>query len=376
MSTTKIPIKIITALWVHAGGRCEYQGCNAALWRDELTLAQMNRAYVAHIIADEPRGPRGDPKLSRELAKELSNLMLMCDVHHRLIDKVEVAEHPVSRLREMKGEHEERIETLTAIQRHHRTQLVLLQANIGTNKDAVAADDARRAVLPERYPLHDVFTINLTGTALVEGDEGVFEAAANDIVRQVQNRIVWRNGLASEHLSVFALGPMPLLMAFGRALGDKTAADVYQRHRDTESWGWPAGTHAPLALHLVEPPAAMNGARHIAIELSVSSTIPETAIQAALGKKRFAAYSLRAPLRSTTLVRARDDVRAFGQQFQSLMETIRRRHGERCTLHLFPALPVSLAVQLGRVLLPKVHPPIVIYDFDAKGSGFSRALTL
>ena len=40
----------------------------------------------AHIIADEPGGPRGHPVLSKQLAKELSNLMLLCLDHHRLID--------------------------------------------------------------------------------------------------------------------------------------------------------------------------------------------------------------------------------------------------------------------------------------------------
>ena len=75
-------------------------------------------------------------------------------------------------------------------------------------------------------------------------------------------------------------------------------------------------------------------------------------------------------------MRTPQDVHDFGIKFQGLMGLIRGRHGEHCTLHLFPAIPVSFAVQVGRVLLPKVHPPLRVYDYDTKRRGFSYALTL
>ena len=85
MSSRKnISEKIRTRLWMQAGGRCEYEGCNLPLWRDELTMAKMNAAYIAHNIAAEPNGPRGDEILSPKLAADISNLLLMCDKHHRL----------------------------------------------------------------------------------------------------------------------------------------------------------------------------------------------------------------------------------------------------------------------------------------------------
>ncbi len=376
MSKTKIPPKVTTALWVRAGGRCEYRGCNDELWEDNLTLAQMNRAYVAHIVADEPTGPRGDPQRSKMLAKDLSNLMLLCDTHHRLIDKEQVAEHPEPLLLEMKAEHETRIETLTAIQVERRTRLLVLQANIGDHKGHVALDNIRSAVLPAHYGLRDPLTIDLSTSALSEKDPGFWDTSARDIERQVQTRVAWKNGQSVEHISVFALAPMPLLMVLGRALGDKTAADIYQRHRDTQSWAWPSGMYAPLSISTVEPDGDWEGARDISIELSISDAIPATAIGAALPDIRVAAYALRAPKPSPTLVRAPQDVRDFGTTFQSLMSRIRSRHGEHCTLHMFPAIPVSLAVQLGRALLPKARAPIRVYDYDAKRQGFSYALTL
>src|SRR5699024_12164147 len=98
-----------------SAGRCEYEGCNEPLWQDSLTLAQMNTAYIAHIIADSPNGPRGHETLSKELAADIGNLMLMCDKHHRLIDREGLDDHPVGILRDMKRKHEERIEVVTSI---------------------------------------------------------------------------------------------------------------------------------------------------------------------------------------------------------------------------------------------------------------------
>ena len=102
--------KMRTRLWVLAGGRCQYDGCNEPLWRDNLTMTQMNGAYIAHIIDVNPQTHRYDPKLSSKLAADISNIMLLCDKHHRLVDHEEEREHTVSRLTRMKVRHEARIE--------------------------------------------------------------------------------------------------------------------------------------------------------------------------------------------------------------------------------------------------------------------------
>ena len=130
MSKTKIPEKIKIILWGLAAGRCEYNGCNEKLYEDPLTRSQFNQSYIAHIIADEPGGPRGDLILSPRLSADISNLMLLCDRHHRLIDKEDVAGHPVERLTEMKRKHEERIDLLTTIKDEKRSNVVLYGSNI------------------------------------------------------------------------------------------------------------------------------------------------------------------------------------------------------------------------------------------------------
>ena len=82
---------------------------------DILTKKKYNSAYIAHIVADKPDGPRGDTVRSKLLCDDISNLMLLCNEHHNLIDKVDVEGHPESRLLVMKHQHEERIRRITDI---------------------------------------------------------------------------------------------------------------------------------------------------------------------------------------------------------------------------------------------------------------------
>jgi len=90
-----VSVKNRMVLWARAAGRCQYDGCNHPLIGDLISgRYELNASYVAHIVAEDPNGPRGDPVRSPVLADDVRNLMLMCDPHHRLIDRVDVGGHP------------------------------------------------------------------------------------------------------------------------------------------------------------------------------------------------------------------------------------------------------------------------------------------
>ena len=46
MSVTNVPTSVRYCLWGRAAGRCEYRGCNHALYRDDLTKAEFNTSYI------------------------------------------------------------------------------------------------------------------------------------------------------------------------------------------------------------------------------------------------------------------------------------------------------------------------------------------
>ena len=152
MARTHIKLETKLILWGKAAGRCQYDGCNKQLYIDGLTNAEFNTAYIAHIIADSPNGPRGHKLLSDKLSDKIENLMLLCDEHHRLIDRKQVKEHTVERLTLMKQNHEERMIKLTDISDSKKSHIIMYGANIGKHNSPLIYSDACLALRPDYYP--------------------------------------------------------------------------------------------------------------------------------------------------------------------------------------------------------------------------------
>lgn len=76
------------AVWRDSHGRCMFTGCGQRLGSDELSGEKGNFSYLAHNVASSERGERGISILSERLSNESSNVLLLCDKHHRLIDKI------------------------------------------------------------------------------------------------------------------------------------------------------------------------------------------------------------------------------------------------------------------------------------------------
>lgn len=102
-----------------------------------------NNAYLAHIIAADPGGERGDPVLSHQLSNDPENLMLMCDPHHREIaDPAKIGRYTVAVLREMKREHEERVERHLANPNAIPAHVLRIAVAIGDNEPALFTEIA------------------------------------------------------------------------------------------------------------------------------------------------------------------------------------------------------------------------------------------
>src|SRR6516164_8889140 len=82
----KIPPLVRIAIFVYAGGRCEFDGCNKYLIEHHVTLKEGNFAQVAHIVAFRPDGPRGGVGTRPHDVNSVSNLMLLCPECHKLVD--------------------------------------------------------------------------------------------------------------------------------------------------------------------------------------------------------------------------------------------------------------------------------------------------
>jgi hypothetical protein len=278
-----LPQNFKAIVWARAAGRCEFRGCNRNLIGDLLTRKDdLNTAYIAHIVSDAPKGPRGDDVLSPQLSADPSNLMLLCDTHHRLIDGSSTwREYPDDLLREMKAEHEDRIEAVTSISRDRGCHVIRFAAGIGKNESPVNTEAVKEALLPEFYPVRSgMIDLDVPDLGIPDSDPAYWPLHQRLLREKYQERVkgkLERNEI--NRLAVFGLAPMPLLIELGRLISDISEAHVRQLLREPKGWAWSTD---PGRMELVRTAPVKSGTA-VALKLGVSGPIDDDRVTAVLG---------------------------------------------------------------------------------------------
>jgi len=361
-------------LCVLAGGRCEFDGCNTYLLEHHVTLTEGVFGEMAHIVAFRPDGPRGRilPRPRPQEINDIRNLMLLCPSCHKLID-----DHPQdytrAALETYKANHEKRIRYVTDLGPDRKTTILILKAPIGGHTVSIPFDHVIEATAPLYPTTREGTTVDLTQIS----DSGpAFIKAGRDTIEERMRRFFESggDGHKAQHISVFALAPIPLLVFLGRQLTNKVASDVYQRHRDTENWTWKKrGAPATYAFKLLR----RGSKRRVALILSLSGTIPIGALpQEVRTNSTIYVITLRGQTPKPTFLRMRQDLEKFRVAYQDAIGHIVEHHGLLKAVDLFPAVPAPVAVLCGRELLPKVHPGLNVYDYDKATGGFNLALKI
>jgi hypothetical protein len=367
-----IPAATERLLWGVAAGRCEFEGCNKALYRHEVTGENDNYAEKAHIHAVSPGGARFLAD-NEESCNNLENLMLVCPQCHVTIDRNEEKYTPEILFR-MKHKHEERIYKLTGIAAEMQSHMVYYTANIAGTPAVVNDGDAKNALaLSGRYPT-DGSPINLSqsGSLVVDNENGFFSTSTGHLRRAVKSR-VFDIVAAGESIALFSLAPQPLLIYLGLLLNDKYNVSVFQCHRrEQDKWKWDnAGERVVFTSTF--PEEATSGA-NVALVFSLSSTIVSDRIQSVLGDN-VVVYSITIDSPNRTFVTIPEIMDDFVEMSREVMEAIKQRHGKQAVVHVFPSMPVSLAVRFGMDYMSKTDNPLNIYD-EQPDAGFVLALSI
>ncbi|PZO20896.1 MAG: hypothetical protein DCF25_05970 [Leptolyngbya foveolarum] len=112
MSRKKISEKEIKLLCLRSGGMCAFHNCSQSLVQEGTELDDsVVTGEIAHIVAYESDGPRGDDSFPEEERNKHTNLVLLCRDHHRLVD-AQWRTYGVPVLHAMKQAHEEKIRAL------------------------------------------------------------------------------------------------------------------------------------------------------------------------------------------------------------------------------------------------------------------------
>ena len=96
------------------------------------------------------------------------------------------------------------------------------------------------------------------------------------------------------------------------------------------------------------------------VEARNELVIVDDRVTSVIGKDT-AIWSIAAVGAHNDIMRRLDDLVVFAKTFRSTLDAIKAAHGEQTGVHLFPAIPVSAAVEAGGHGSRKPTPPSRIY---------------
>lgn len=366
--TRHVALPVQNILWGRAAGRCQLRPCNRPLTRSPATQETRNLAEKAHIRAFSRSGPRASHDWPDALLNDVDNLMLLCQDCHVTIDRGDGPQrYTAALLAEWKLLHEQRVETATGIAPALHSHVLTYGTWIGAHQALPTFRDASEALFPNAFPAsHAMIELGTRSSPHRDSSEDFWSHERKQLAYQFERqvRIPAQQGEIS-HVSVFALAPQPLLIELGVHVGDIMPATTYQRHREPTGWRWPSTSETThFVLH-----EADNSRGKPALVLAVSATITSDRIERVLGRDA-AIWGLTVPEPQNDVVRSPATLRAFRRSVRGVLDEIKAKHGHTTPLHVFPALPVSLAVEFGRVRMPKADMPWVLYDEQQLSGGF------
>lgn len=371
MAKRKIPEPERLKLWVRSGGRCQI--CRRYLLEGQLAARELTFGQAAHIIGQQAseNSPRGlEDDLTDDERDNADNLMLICDDEHSEIDKIGSRDaFTVSFLRELKRKHEDRVSLATSFGEYHRTTPIRMVGwlhgkPVDVGRDAVATAVMAGAGLMPKFDLstRNMLEIDLRGLPGEDDPSPAYYSAACSVINKVMTNKV-AEAFANEdiiRLSVFAFARLPLLVYLGSQLDDTIPVDVYQKHRTTEDWQWPdPAATAAFTVTLAEPEPAQDEA---VLVINVSGSIHHHELPSAVRDLPLCELVVD-ELAHPDVFAGPKALAAFSDACRNLLAQLEARgHKHVRLLHVFAAMPLSAAVEFGRVFAPEVHPSIQLYD--------------
>lgn len=169
--------------------------------------------------------------------------MLLCHDCHKIIDDPDHIDFfPPEKLREIKESFERRVEMVTESGGLTRTAALRLGSPIRGSLALASQREVAETLLAVNYLGLDEtqrsgdFTCRIHGAVGGRGFWHAAQQAIEDTLALVHQAIDTGD---VEHISVFAIAPVPLLVYLSWHLDNKTPTRVFQKHRDQfVGWSW------------------------------------------------------------------------------------------------------------------------------------------
>ncbi|MEP9415835.1 SAVED domain-containing protein [Gordonia sp. VNQ95] len=355
-------------VWVDAGGRCTF--CKEFLADNETTGQSVFTGQLAHIVGAtaEKGSPRGQSAKTPQERALPENLMLLCPGEHKVIDTFEHwATYDEQQLLSFKQQHERDVRELTGLLRKPKTTVIRVSGDVRGHAVDFSKQAVIRALLEEqRFPDFSLHDDNQNCEVDLRAYDG--EDSSDDIYWQSTRLTLTRrlrplnNHLKTkeiDHVSVFALARIPILVQLGILLDDVTNVTVHNRRRGSgDGWGWYAKERtANLSFDVIEVP----GQGDPVVTFSISGPVDLDALPAQLrGKPRFDIRARGVALSPTTL-RSAEDLGALIDIWREVLATL-ENHYRNQPISLVPAVSAAAAVEIGRAHMTGVHPTFRVFD--------------
>jgi hypothetical protein len=350
-------------VYMEAHGRCMFEGCGANLSMDETTGYEGNYAYLAHNVASAENGPRGIVVMSKYLSDDPSNILLLCDKHHRLVDKIAASDYPAQRLSKMRADFcttatsllnclsYEPIPALSITWPVQRTSIAA-PSNIQINQSMARMN----------------WRMNSAGLMSISDNDSMLKDFPSDqlhsfwprMIEDASAKIFSLIGRNQFRAVLFAFGLMPQLIALGAKIGNKQEIIPMLRYRDGNQWIWPADNPQGKNYDI-------SGLEHLEqneseIILTLSFTQHSPVFNEFAKETKLKMVKIQATVMGNGALGHPEDGIKFMAEMQRLLHTLKCSYGVN-RIHLLPCASNAVCVFFGKAF-DVHHPEITIYDFD------------
>lgn len=348
--------------------RCMFEGCAARLDQNNLTGDDAYFGYLAHIVASSEQGPRGEVGLSAKLSNEPSNVMLLCDTCHRLIDRVACADFPASRLNAMRKRFVEDKNALLDLLAHRPVDTYTLIWPV--NGQVISPPSLKEingclAVSGFRSNGNPQIVEDSNNSSFRDDKSVDFWQTMPRSLRAACQRIEQSSQSSGHTFGLFAMGPMATLVGLGALIGNKNNAIPMLRFRDSEQWTWPRETPLPPNLKVQIPDKMPGDAAVVSVCLTSSPPSFEIVSKEICQKLSCSKVTVSVESPSNGCLGNPNELKTFQSKMNSLLHKLACEHGIK-EVHLLVCASNAACISFGRSV-EQYHPRVIVYDFDGDG---------
>jgi hypothetical protein len=376
-----------------AAWRCQFAGCGVDLKHHAATGRIGRFSYFAHIVAASAAGPRGDPVLSKQLASDPTNFLLLCDQCHRLIDKIDPARYTTEMLRRMREDSIAAVRGLLDSLRYEHAEVIAFIGNIAGQPGQFNMADAQEALWAARLRTTDTKPRRFFDPGghnyqvhSVAYWTSLFQVLKTDIPALQALLNGSRTGAARPRLAVYPLHGISVLLLVGRVLGDAAATHLFQPHRNAlggkTRWAWPqaADGDAPVQdkfrLKALRPYAGENEAALLVCLTSDISAdrLPEPS--AGSGTLLLPTLQITGEVFDKDCMQRPEDLQTFARVVDQAIQRLQDEWKVR-KVHLFVSAPTTATVVIGQKMQARHHADYVCYEaMGGPGSPYAPTIEI